>query len=280
MPAFIARLTASLGLVIASFTLTASLAGSALSQDAPPRADQYEHLTDFLACTGNPYALCYYSGPEEPTPPGQSQTPPLPCSIDGPLRADCTCYAIADGPVLDVLHYNFVLVDSILNPSAREATIAQCGEDGRGCLNMAYLATGYCDPDDPAIAEKAECQAAPVCSQLGDLESGTGQTLYDDPEVELISTFSFAYSQIHDFGSHSCAANNIRLYAGCMTAPCGEAGEDGLTQCSCPLYDGEYQVGQDHEGLQCNILPNVWSAADNAIEMPLSPPGRLAGGEQ
>ena len=132
MPAFIVRLTAILGPVTASLALIANLTAPALSQDTPPRADQYEHLTDFLACTGNPYALCYYSGPEEPTPPGQSQTPPLPCSIDGPLRADCTCYAITEGPVTDVLPYNFVLVDSILNPA--DWLAQNIGLPARRCL--------------------------------------------------------------------------------------------------------------------------------------------------
>lgn len=271
MPISAIRLLA--GLALAGCVLTAP---AAAQDEAPPRADEFDHLTDFLACTGNPYALCYYSGPQEATPPGQDATPPLPCTIDGPLRADCTCYAITEALHRPGTRYNFVLVGSILNPQIREETQLRCGEDGSNCLNMANLASGQCNPDDPHIAELEECQPAPVCSHLGDLETGAPQTLYPDTDATLISTFSFYSSQVHDFGSHSCSEEDIRLYAGCMTAPCTDEDGDGLAECACPLYDGPYQVGQDYDGLQCNILPNVWSAANNATSPPPHRPGALA----
>jgi hypothetical protein len=267
MPLSLSRLLS--GLCLAG----ALLATPATAQDeAPPRSDTFDHLSDFLACSGNPYALCYYSGPETATPPDQDATPPLPCTIDGPLRADCTCYAITEPMVEPGLRYNFVLIDSILDPIARAENELQCNEDGSNCLNMAHLASGICNnADDPHVDEYEFCQEAPVCSRLGDIATGEIQTLYPESDATLISTFSFYSSQVHDFGSTDCSDHNIRLYAGCMTAPCTDDDGDGLAECSCPLYDGPYQVGQDYDGLQCNILPNVWSAANNATTPPHLP---------
>jgi hypothetical protein len=81
--------------------------------------------------------------------------------------------------------------------------------------------------------------------------------------MELISTFSFENISQHSFGSTPCETG---VYAGCMTAPC-KAGEDGLTTCQCPTFEGKFQIGQRPErlkdlGLGCDISPNVWSAAN------------------
>ena len=134
------------------------------------------------------------------------------------------------------LRYNFVLIGSILNPVARAETEAQCNEDGSNCLNMAHLASGICNnADDPHVDEYEFCQEAPVCSLLGDLETGETQSLYPQSEATLISTFSFYSSEVHNFGSQDCSENDIRLYAGCMTAPCTDEDGDGLAECQCPL---------------------------------------------
>ena len=254
-----------------------AIPAASAQDDPPPRADQYDELSEFLACSGNAYALCYYSGPQEPTPPGQSATPPLPCTIGGPEHADCTCYTVNEQMLEPGLRYNFVLIGSILNPVARAETELRCHEDGSNCLNMAHLASGICNnADDPHVDEYEFCREAPVCSLLGDLETGETQSLYEGGDATLISTFSFYSSEVHNFGSQDCSENDIRLYAGCMTAPCTDEDGDGLAECKCPLYDGPYQIGQDSEGLQCNILPNVWSAANNETTPPHLP-GALGG---
>ena len=234
--------------------------------DVPPRADAFEDVSNFLACTGNPYALCYYSGPGDAIATSDGASQSLPCvpsdSADGATaNAECKCFAFTEPSDLQQTIYNFVEVRSILNPVVRDATTDICNEDGSNCLNMASLLSGRCDMDDPHIAQAEHCQFAPVCDYLGDMETGEGQTLYPYlPEATLISTFSLEYSQDFDFGSTSCEDTGTN-YAGCMTAPCSDADEDGLTECVCPVYDGPYDIGQNN--MQCDIRPNVWSAALN-----------------
>lgn len=238
------------------------LVSAAFGQDEPPPwADAFSNPTNFLACRGNPYALCYYSGPDTPTPRYNNvPAPSLPCTVQGDdtNKANCTCYAITEATV-GPLGHNFVLIDSILNPEVRQETITQCGETGENCLNMTNL--NSCQAD----RSQSQCQPAKVCSHLGNIRTGKKQTLYPKHNnVELISTFSFTYSFNHKFGSTNCSATPGR-YAGCMTAPCTK-NEDGLTTCACPIYDGPYQVGQKFDGLECDISPNVWSAADNLAQ--------------
>jgi hypothetical protein len=49
-------------------------------------------------------------------------------------------------------------------------------------------------------------------------------------------------------------------YAGCMTAPCLPTDQPGIVNCSCPTFDGPYQVGQNAQ--MCTLGDNlVWSAA-------------------
>lgn len=244
-------------LAVLSLLLNGIVAASAQPQRPPPPADAFAVPTAFLACTGNPYALCYYSGPNDPTPrypnvPANA----LPCTPDpdNPGYANCTCYAITEEQV-GPLDTNFVLIGSILNDAIREETIATCGPLGRNCLNMVNLNSCRQDPTQP------HCQSAPVCKTLGSIADGTGPDFWGN-EAALISTFSFTYSFNHPFGSTNCSATPGR-YAGCMTAACTEP-EDGLTTCSCPIVDGPYQVGQT--GVQCDISPNVWSAADNLLQ--------------
>ncbi|WP_019962091.1 hypothetical protein [Woodsholea maritima] len=238
-----------------------TLSACSLAQDEPPRADAFENAENFLACRGNGYALCYYSGPadDQPTKPGTS-SPPLPCNPNVDDTAACTCYAFDDGMYNGELSWNYVLIGSILNREVREEAMLRCHEDGSNCLNMKSL-HGHCREVDGVIAESEDCLQAPVCSYLGNPAEGIPQTLYPNLEnVSLISTFSFAYSDVHEFGSTECSNADNPSYAGCMTAPCIED-ENGLTSCQCPTFEGPYQVGQTYDGLTCAIDGHIWSAA-------------------
>jgi len=235
----------------------------------PPKSDSWEVKSQFLACRGNAYALCYYSGPDIATPSRRYADPPvMPCTVDAdnPEAATCTCYAVTELPAVPddnrlglEYQFNYVLLTSILQADVRERTVGVCGYKGEGCLNLDNLnqcaKSGFKDDG---------CQQAEVCSMLGNVRTGTKQTLYRDlPDMELISTFSFENISQHSFGSTPCDSG---LYAGCMTAPC-KAGEDGLTTCQCPTYEGPYQVGQqsgrlNELGLGCELPSNVWSAAN------------------
>ncbi len=232
--------------------------GTSLAQDLPPRSDSFDNPEDFLACSGNPYALCYYSGPERPTPSRIAEgVPSLPCVLnpDLPANASCSCYAITEESP-DLPKYNFVLKTAILNKDVRDTTEAFC-DDNHGCLNMKNLLRCM-QIGGPG------CKEAPVCDTLGDIEAGTNPSLFPKlKDVTLISTFSFAYVEDHRFGSTACKKAK---YAGCMTAPC-TTDENGLTTCSCPVYDGEYQVGQrldTFNDLECELPgDHVWSAAND-----------------
>ncbi|WP_417768137.1 hypothetical protein [Stappia sp.] len=257
---YLARMPAILP---ALFVLALAAPGAAAQDLPPPWADDFASPTAFLACKGNPYALCYYSGPDQPTPRyGNVASPALPCTVSGndAKAADCACYAITE-KAIGPAEYNYVLIHSILNPQVRRETVEQCGELGRNCLNMVNQQKCAVLGNDPS------CKPAPVCDYLGSIEKGTTQTLYpDQPETKLISTFSFVYSFNHPFASTDCPQSTGR-YAGCMTAPC-TTNDEGLTTCKCPIAEGPYQVGQDlsqFSGLGCDISPNVWSAANSLL---------------
>ncbi|POF29057.1 hypothetical protein [Roseibium marinum] len=235
----------------------------------PPGSDSWTVPTQFLACSGNPYALCYYSGPDIATPSRRYSDPPvLPCKVDpnGPGAAECTCYAVTDLPDVSdknplnlELQYNYVLMTGILQKETHKKTIEECGPLGGKCLNLTNL--NSCAGSD---FQGEGCQQAEVCSMLGNIGTGSPQTLYKNlKDVTLISTFSLDHVSEHSFGSTACEGG---LYAGCMTAPCKQD-ENGLTTCQCPTVDGPYQIGQRSErlrelGLGCDISPNVWSAAN------------------
>jgi hypothetical protein len=245
--------------VLSILILVASPGAAQNEPDPPPHSDTFTTFTQFLVCSGNPYALCYYSGPKDEA--GTKEpVPSLPCTLrERGDFADCACYAIEDGST------NYVLVTSILNADVREETVNQCGEDGSGCLNM--LNQRCCEQSSKT---DGDCQPAPVCDYLGDLATKTGQSLY--PKGTLISTFSFAHARDYPFGSTPCDSGG--LYAGCMTAPCGEPDSKGLVDCECPTYDGVYQIGQNSEipSVTCDLaLPNLWSAANNQATKPFPP---------
>lgn len=254
-------MTARLFLIFMAFTLLLGGSQALAQDDEPPRADEYQTRTDFLACRGNGYALCYYSGPsgEQPTKVGTT-SPPLPCNPNISNTAACTCYALPDGRYQGEQTWNYVEVGSILNETVRELTIARCGETGERCLNL-YSLHHDCREPDGVIAARAECEQAPVCGFLGNPAEGVPQTLYPElGDAVLISTFSFAYRDVHELGTTDCTQLESASYAGCMTAPC-RADENGLTSCECPVYQGPYQVGQSYPELQCTLDAHIWSAA-------------------
>ncbi len=135
--------------------------------------------------------------------------------------ANCQCYDIPYGVY-------FVDINAILNHQVYQDTVAKCGPDGSGCGTI---------------------NSAPVCQQVN---SGTlipGSTIY--------STFSFDCVPTNGLGSTECGH---APYAGCMTAPCFATATEGIVQCSCPVYNGPYQVGQNDQ--QCSLGSDlVWSAA-------------------
>ena len=233
--------------------------------DPPPWSDTITHATQFLSCTGNPYALCYYSGPEDAPPNTNTPVPAMPCYLneDGTV-ASCKCYAQEDG-----LTTNYVALPSILNDDIRRETEIACGSRGERCLNI--ISENKSCADDP---DADHCKTAPVCNYLGNVAAGTGQTFY--PEGKLISTFSLVHSLRYPIGSTPCDAGIT--YAGCMTADCGEVyAENGerFVDCACPTYsDGPFQFGQSNPALSCDPGGGtVWSAANVTIEFPPSSDG-------
>jgi hypothetical protein len=153
-------------------------------------------------------------------------------STDGRI-ANCKCSEIPYGAY-------FVDINAILNMVVYLETIRVCGHDGRKCQNA---------------------NDAPVCRHVN------RNTLI--PGAELISAFSFDCAPEEGIGQTTCPK---ALYAGCMTAPCRRTGEAGTVECSCPTFNGPYQVGENNA--QCQLGSNlVWSAAYNP-----KPPGRTPGG--
>jgi len=145
----------------------------------------------------------------------------LSCTLtpDG-LYANCNCYDIPYGVY-------FVDINAILNHGVYENTVAQCGSDGSLCGTI---------------------NSAPVCQAINQ------GTLI--PGANLFSTFSFDCIPTNGIGQTGCSQ---APYAGCMTAPCFNTNSPGIVQCSCPVFDGPYQVGQNEQA--CTLGDDlVWSA--------------------
>ncbi len=171
--------------------------------------------SNFLPCRGGPFALCYYSGPND-------VAEDLSCTLtaDG-LYANCNCFNIPYGVY-------FVDINGILNHPVYENTIAKCGTDGSLCATM---------------------NSAPVCEAInkGTLIPGTN----------VFSAFSFDCVPTNGIGQTACTQ---APYAGCMTAPCFKTSNPEIVQCSCPVFNGPYQVGQNNQA--CTLGDDlVWSAA-------------------
>jgi len=210
--------------------------------------------TNFLACSSNSYALCYYSGPDAaPTGKQGNSLPSLPCKVskNNPNAADCRCYAESGTSYVDI--------HSIRNTEAYIETIRACGLNGEKCANMVSEAA-----DKLAVQLGKAPQSlgtAPVCSYLQTSSNGMVSMA---PKTELVSTFSFAKAKIYGTAQTSCTSTPTP-YAGCMTASCTferdkNGKQTGFANCSCPIYSGPYQIGQAN--VSCSAgTGNVWSAA-------------------
>ncbi len=146
--------------------------------------------------------------------------------------ANCQCFDIPYGVY-------FVDINAILNHDIYEKTIAQCGADGSLCATL---------------------NSAPVCTNVnaGNLIPGTS----------VYSTFSFDCVPENGLGLTNCPT---APYAGCMTAPCFKTTQAGIVNCSCPVFNGPYQVGQTDQA--CTLGDNlVWSAANAPAATPTATP--------
>jgi hypothetical protein len=151
--------------------------------------------------------------------------------------ANCQCFDIPYGVY-------FVDINAILNHAVYLNTIAQCGTDGSLCgtLNSALV-----------------CQAI----NQGKLIPGTN----------LFSAFSFDCVPTNGLGQTNCSQ---APYAGCMTAPCFKTDQPGIVNCSCPVFDGPYQVGQNEQA--CMLGDDlVWSAAYAPPATPTATPTAAVG---
>ncbi len=150
--------------------------------------------------------------------------------------ANCKCFEIAYGKY-------FVDINAILDLDEYLETVDACGADGSGCQDT---------------------NSAPVCETIN-----SGNFI---PGSDAISVFSFDCVPEEGIGDTNCPQS---LYAGCMTAPCLRTGEEGIVECSCPTYDGPYQVGLDDQA--CVLEDDhIWSAAYNPNitgTTPVPPPG-------
>jgi hypothetical protein len=149
---------------------------------------------------------------------------PETCELTGDgTFANCKCFEIAYGKY-------FVDINAILDVNVYLDTVNVCGADGSGCQTT---------------------NSAPVCSSIN-----SGSFI---PESDVISVFSFDCVPEEGIGQTGCQSS---LYAGCMTAPCKRTGEEGIVECSCPTYEGPYQVGLNEQA--CTLGDDlVWSASYN-----------------
>jgi predicted small lipoprotein YifL len=236
------------------------------TQYGPAKADVLNGSTNMLYCSGDTYALCFFSGP--PTPTGSNpKNNALPCVLHGDT-ASCTCQAYTSGA-------NFVDINDILNRGAYFETVTACGQDGSKCQNMST-----CGPD----GKKSGCTSlpqAPVCQYVKN-QNPTDPKVSLMPKADLDSTFSFAMSK--DYKQAAKPPSCTGLYAGCMTAPCvykpghkSPTVDGELVTCECPTYSGTYQVGEENQA--CTIAGDgkasyVWSAADNVPPSAAPPVGQ------
>jgi hypothetical protein len=155
----------------------------------------------------------------------------LSCTLTPDGRyANCNCFEVPWGAY-------FVDMNAILNYEVYRKTVKVCGADGRRC------------------AGPINVNRAPVCKAINQ------KTLI--PGADAISAFSLDCAKTNGFGLTGCGQ---ALYAGCMTAPCKQTGTEGVVQCSCPTYNGQYQVGSilSDPQTQCTLGGDlVWSAAFN-----------------
>lgn len=201
-------------------------------QALPAFADVLVETSNFVWCKGGPYAVCYYSGPED----GATD---LRCQLSADGRfANCKCFEIPWGSY-------FVDINAILNYPVYQETIQVCGADGSGCTGSANV------------------NKAPVCAAIN-----SNQLI---PGADLISVFSLDCVPTNGIGQTDCSQG---LYAGCMTAPCQTTTTKGIVECSCPTFDGPFQVGTTlaDPSEECSLGDDlVWSAAFSP-SIPTLPP--------
>jgi len=137
----------------------------------------------------------------------------------------------------------FVDINAILNHEVYEKTIALCGADGSQCSTL---------------------NSAPVCANVNKGNLIPGSSVY--------STFSFDCVPENGLGVTNCSN---APYAGCMTAPCFKTSQAGIVSCSCPVFDGPYQVGQNDQA--CTLGDDlVWSAAYAPAATPTATPAAVS----
>jgi hypothetical protein len=228
---------------------------------------------NMLYCPGgSPYALCFFSGPPHRT--GDSlRNNRLPCvPIPGTNLANCSCQVYNAGPY-------YVDINSILNLGAFYETKEICGADGSLCKNIRDCNDqGESNPcagnsTDPCPA--CPSTVAPVCAYIDAQSKGSSKGSFY-PQPDLVSTFSFAMGTAspggaYQLGSTPCSGDNAGRYAGCMTAPCNypkgstpPLADGSIVYCACPLWYGDYQVGQNGRTCAAQGDDWVWSAA-NAV---------------
>jgi hypothetical protein len=166
----------------------------------------------------------------------------LSCTLSADGRfANCNCFEVPWGAY-------FVDINSILNYKVYKATVKACGADGSGCSGPTNV------------------NRAPVCTAVNQNKL--------IPGADMVSTFSLDCVSTNGLGQTNCGQAQ---YAGCMTAPCKATKTPGIVNCSCPIYDGPYQVGTalNDPQTQCTLGDNlVWSAAfspTSTTTPPLSP---------
>jgi len=220
----------------------------------PAKADVVMAGTNLLMCTGGTYALCAFSGPQEPT--GENRrNNSLPCVVETD-HADCTCQTYTSG-----LPW-FVDINAILNLGAWYQAVQECGPTGENCFN--YTA---CGPDGSKCTGNTELKVPSICAYIRNQGSGDPKG-WLRPQGDLISTFSYAMQDDYSMSpTTSCTHIQSPFYAGCMTAACfyppgtPEPPPDGtLVHCECPTYHGPYQISQSHESCYAGA-DHIWSAS-------------------
>ncbi len=216
---------------------------------------------NMLECPSGPYALCFYSGPTEKTGTNPNNKV-LPCVLDeSGTTAKCTCAYFSSGT-------NYVDINGILNLNAWYETIQACGKFGEHCRNIKN--SKLCVNSSPT---EGDCKIAPVCKYVRE-QSPTDAAKSLVPGATTISDFSLALAADYNMKKvTSCASGK---YAGCMTAACGKPTAGGLVECSCPVVEGPFQIGQvqpDGSPYPCDLGSNlVWSASYTVnLEKPASP---------
>ncbi|MGE4073158.1 MAG: hypothetical protein AB7E72_18470 [Lysobacterales bacterium] len=214
------------------------------------------------------YALCFFSGPPYKTGNDKKDNQVLQCTPDGETGiANCQC---------EMFHASqyYVDINSILNLGAWFQTTSDdaCGPDGSLCKNIAMcndkgqnnscVAEGTCAPCPDRVA--------PVCDYVAAQSEGdSSRSLYPAERADLVSTFSFAMGNTQALGAYTLGSVPCSgRYAGCMTAPCtfpegvnANSTNGTIVNCACPMWSGDYEIGQSVPGCPAEAATWVWSAA-------------------